>query len=304
MSQTRADGARRQKAQAARLAARRRQRQRQYAAVAAVVVVLVLVGVLIVVKLAGGGRHPTVAGGAAVVPAGVLTTVTSVPLGTLTAVGMGSANALPQKLPATAAALTSGGKPSILYVGAEYCPFCAAERWAVVVALSRFGTWHGLTAIHSSGTDIYPNTATFSFAGATYTSRYVAFTGKEIQSNQVVGGQYAPLDTLTPQEQQLFSTYDSPPYVSAANKGSIPFVDFGNRYLVSGASYSPGVLAGKTMAQIAGSLADPTNPVARGVDGAANVLTATVCQLTGNQPASVCDTPTITGLAARLRAGK
>ena len=37
-------------------------------------------------------------------------------------------------------ALTSGGKPEILYVGAEYCPYCAAERWAMVVALSRFGT--------------------------------------------------------------------------------------------------------------------------------------------------------------------
>ncbi len=31
-------------------------------------------------------------------------------------------------------ALTSGGKPQIVYMGAEYCPYCAAERWAMVVA--------------------------------------------------------------------------------------------------------------------------------------------------------------------------
>ena len=45
-----------------------------------------------------------------------------------------------------APALTADGKPEVLYVGAEYCPFCAAERWPVVVALSRFGTWSGLSA--------------------------------------------------------------------------------------------------------------------------------------------------------------
>ena len=44
----------------------------------------------------------------------------------------------------TGAPLTSGGKPEMLYIGAEYCPYCAAERWAMIVALSRFGTFSGL----------------------------------------------------------------------------------------------------------------------------------------------------------------
>ena len=43
-------------------------------------------------------------------------------------------------------ALTSNGKPEILYIGAEFCPYCAAERWAIAVALSRFGT---LSPLHS-----------------------------------------------------------------------------------------------------------------------------------------------------------
>src|SRR6266568_183753 len=49
--------------------------------------------------------------------------------------------------------LTASGKPEIVYVGAEYCPFCAAERWALSVALSRFGSFSGLRLIHSSSTD-------------------------------------------------------------------------------------------------------------------------------------------------------
>src|SRR5712692_8559609 len=46
--------------------------------------------------------------------------------------------------------LTGNGKPEVVYVGAEYCPFCAAERWALSVALSRFGSFSGLHLIHSS----------------------------------------------------------------------------------------------------------------------------------------------------------
>ncbi len=37
------------------------------------------------------------------------------------------------------------GKPEVLFVGAEFCPFCAAERWPLIVALSRFGRFTALT---------------------------------------------------------------------------------------------------------------------------------------------------------------
>ena len=51
----------------------------------------------------------------------------------------------------------AAGKPEILYIGAEYCPYCATERWPLAVALSRFGTFTGLRGIHSSATDVYPS---------------------------------------------------------------------------------------------------------------------------------------------------
>ena len=45
---------------------------------------------------------------------------------------------------------------------------------------------------------------------------------------------------------------------------------------------------------------NPASPLARGADGAANYITATICKMTGNQPASVCTTPAISALAAKL----
>ena len=50
-----------------------------------------------------------------------------------------------------------------------------AQRWAMVNALSRFGTFPGLSTVHSSSTDVYPNTPTWTFRNATYTSPYLVF---------------------------------------------------------------------------------------------------------------------------------
>ena len=60
-------------------------------------------------------------------------------------------------------------------MGAEYCPYCAAERWALVMALSKFGTFTDLQGTTSSATDTNPSTPTFSFYGSTYTSKYLSF---------------------------------------------------------------------------------------------------------------------------------
>ncbi len=190
--------------------------------------------------------------------------------------------------------LTSGGKPEVLYLGAEYCPYCATERWAMAVALSRFGTFTGLRGIHSSSTDVYPSTPTLTFYKSRYTSPYVTFTPVEETTVQKT-----PLQKATAQQSQLAAKYDAPPYVSQSSAGSIPFVNFGNQYMISGASYNPQVLAGKTWSQVAAALHDPSSDIAKGADGAANVITATICKLTSNQPASAC-TPAVKALEAKL----
>lgn len=58
---------------------------------------------------------------------------------------------------------SSNGKPAVIFVGAEWCPYCAVERWSLIIALLRFGNFSNLEYMLSSSTDIYPNTPTFTF---------------------------------------------------------------------------------------------------------------------------------------------
>ena len=180
-----------------------------------------------------------------------------------------------------------GGKPEFFYMGAEYCPYCAAERWSVVVALSRFGTFSKLNQTTSSATDVYPNTPTFTFYQSAYTSQYIDFVPVETTTNQPDGsGGYTALQTPTAAEQDLANKYDAPPYLSQA--GSIPFIDIGNQYALQGANYSPDVLAGHSWQDIANQLSNSNSPITQGIVGSANYLTAAICMATNQQPASVC----------------
>jgi len=203
--------------------------------------------------------------------------------------------------------LTSGGKPEVLYMGAEYCPYCAAERWSMIVALSRFGTFSGLATTHSASknghgqAEVYPNTSTWTFANAKYTSNYLTFTPVEMQTNipdSSTGG-YTNLQTPTSEQQALMNKWNAPPYVPSGYQGSIPFIDFGNKYMISGASYNPQVLAGKTWAQISAALHNPSSQIAQAVNGTANYITAAICKLTGNQPATAC-TSVVQSLQAKI----
>jgi len=264
--------------------------------------VIAVVVAFVVVK-AGSRPRFAAAGGAGNGPAGaalatVVAEVTGVPAATLNAVGAGSGvTGTPQ--PITGPLLTKDGKPEVLYIGAEYCPFCAAERWAAIVALSRFGSFSGLRTVRSSSTDVDANTPTFTFDKSAYTSRYLTFTPVETYTNVPSGSFYTPLQKPTAAEQALMSTYDAPPYVPAQDLDAIPFYDFGTRYMISGASFSPQILDGKSWVQIASALKNPASPVAQAVDGAANYLTAAICTLTGNRPASAC-TPAVKALEKKL----
>jgi hypothetical protein len=282
-----------QRALAAASGARTARRRRLFTVFAPIVAVLVVVAVFVAAR-ANTGAGPKSGQSATTADAAVIAQVSSVPAAVLDTVGAGTVTAAPKAI--SGAALTQNGQPRILYVGAEYCPYCAAERWAVVVALARFGTFQNLGETASSPSDVYPNTATLTFHGSTYTSSYISFTGKETSSNQAVNGGYAPLDTLSAADQALMNKYDP--------NGSIPFIDIGGKYLISGASYNPAVLQGKTQAQIAAALSDPTSAIAKSIDGTANWITAAVCASTGGKPATVCSAPGVTAAAASLTNAK
>ncbi len=183
----------------------------------------------------------------------------------------------------------------MVYVGGEYCPYCAAERWALAVALSRFGSFSGLRLIHSSSTDVDPSTPTLSFYKSSYTSKYVTFSPTEAAT---VTEQ--PLQPMTALDKSLMSKYDAPPYVPSSAAGSFPFVDFGNQYVIDGASYDPGLLAGLKWEQIGADLANPSSPVGQAIDGTANQMTAAICKLTGNQPGAVCTSKAVTSASGRI----
>ncbi len=168
----------------------------------------------------------------------------------------------------------------------------------MAVALSRLGTFANLGTTHSAGNDVFPNTPTLSFHGVSYTSRYLALTGVETTTNEAVNGGYKPLDNPTAEDQKTFDTYNRPPYVKSM--GSISFVAIGGKYVSSGASYSPELLTGKTQAAIAAALKDPADPIAKAVDGSANLYTAALCKLTGGQPVDVCGSPAVTAAAGKL----
>jgi len=175
----------------------------------AAVCILGVIAIVVALVIAEAGRPKTpvqattpnnTLSGAAL--ATVVAQLTSVPAATFNQVGAGSASAHPDVIgPAggtpAAPPLTAAGKPDLLYVGAEFCPYCAAERWAVITALSRFGTFTGLASIKSATIDgagdqePFPATSTWTFRNATFTSSFVAFTPVELFTNvpdQQTGG--------------------------------------------------------------------------------------------------------------------
>ncbi len=156
--------------------------------------------------------------------------------------GLPDNSAPPQALPAKNPLFTQGGKPAIVYVGAEFCPYCAAERWPLVMALSKFGTFTNLRGTTSSATDTNPSSPTFSFYGSTYTSKYLTFLSDEEETNTD-----APLQSPTATEQALVTKYDTTPYIPAADAGEnpIPFVYLGGKYVLTGNQYDAGPISGK-----------------------------------------------------------
>ena len=282
----------RERIAAQRAAARRAETRRRVLIAGGSALVVVAVIVAFVVIRANSGGSPSVPPGSpkgTVLPASVQRDITSVPASTLDAVGSGSVNSYnpaPVK-PISGAPLTEGGKPEMLYIGAEFCPYCAELRWSMAVALSRFGTFiTPLRGIHSSPSDVFPNTATLTFYRSRYTSNYLAFTPVE---NETVDR--SPLQPTTAQQQALWDKYDA---------NSYPFIDVGNKYDVTEPMYDPQVLQGKTWAQIASALHNPSSPIAQGALGAANYITAAICKTTGGRPSNVCASQAITRLEPKL----
>jgi Domain of unknown function (DUF929) len=276
--------------QARRELAARQRRSRLMGVGAIILAVVVVVAIVVAVGL----LHNNQGAKTTAATDEVISGVTSVPAATFDEVGAGSIKTLPSAI--TADPLTADGKPRIVYVGAEYCPFCAAERWSLVAALARFGTFTGLGQTASTPNDVFPNTPTLSFHGSSYTSQYISFTGYEIQDTN--GKQ---LDKLTADDDALVQKYNAPPYVGTSDTaGSIPFIALFGSFVSQGASYSPDIFKGMSHAEVAQAMQDPGTEVAKNVDAMANVFSAIICKATDGQPGDVCTSSGVQAAAAKL----
>jgi hypothetical protein len=263
---------------AAERAARKRAetRRRLLLSGGAVVAVLAVAGAIVGGSLSTSHPAATESRAASV----VVRQATAVPLDVLARASTGQTATPLQKVAAPGPSLTVDGKPTIVFVSEESCPFCAAERWPLVVALSHFGAWSNLGSTRSSATDIYPNTATFSFRTAHYHSAQITLRTTELADNTG-----HPLQPETALDAKLIGAYDVPPFVNSADQsGAVPFLDIANHYILAGAQYNPQILEGLSAAQIASQLRDPSSAVAQAIDGSARTIVTAIDQILHGTP--------------------
>jgi Domain of unknown function (DUF929) len=250
------------------------------AVIAALVGIVAVVVLLAAIRVVGGSRENQASPAPTPAPkndAGALPGIIStVPPSVVSAVGAGTAAPLQaRRLPA----LAKDGKPLVLVVSSGRCADCAAERWALVAALGRFGTFENVELTTSSETGAYPNTPTFGFDGARFRSSYLAFDAVDSQQ-------------MTHEQRRVFERYDTEA-LTGRPKGSLPFLAIGGRFVLAGAQFDPGVVADQAARAVASAVQHPATDQAMGVIGAANQLTAAFCSLTGDQPTATCKLPLI-----------
>lgn len=263
---------------------------------------IVIVVVVVLVIVSSTSSTTTTIYKAKPVSAAVYHDIAHVPASVYDSVGIGISGAIhPPAAEKGQKLLELTGKPGVFGLFGEYCPYCAAERWAIITSFSRFGTFSGLKTMQSSPTDVDPKTQTFTFKTATYTSPY--FTAKLLEyfgQDKKTGKTHPVIGKLTKEDAALIEKYDrSSTTTSTTGSLSIPFLDFGNKAVSVGVSYTPGVLANLSRTTIASQLANPKSDITKLIIGTSNYMSASICAIDGGKPGSVC---TSSGVQAAAKA--
>lgn len=175
---------------------------------------------------------------------------------------------------------TTGGKPIIVYIGAEYCQYCAVTRWGLILALERFGNFSGLEYMNSPQGEY--DLATFTFVHTSYASNYFVFQGYEAADKNGNALSVPPSNYTT-----IWNT---------ENHQSFPFVDFGNKYVLTASLITdPRIIQYKNWTQIFTSI-NNGDPLGQEIKQSANLVTAVLCKLTNGAPATVCNTSPINAI--------
>ncbi len=224
---------------------------------------------------------------------GVLSALASVPRATFDAVGgtpPPSVAMVPPTVVRDQPPLTADGKPEVLYVGSDFCPFCAAERWPLVVALSRFGHFGLLHNTQSAPASVFPSIQTFTFTGTSYSSRYLTLTGRRalLRTAPMPTGSFTRIAALhrsaacpdrpVPERRLDRSRYRAPTRSWTS----------GTRRSPPRRPSAPACSCTCPRPPSSGDLAAAQGPAGQAIVAAANQLSAGICLATGQQPVRVC----------------
>jgi hypothetical protein len=275
---------------------------RRYLALGLIIIAIILLGVLVAVR-----NHENQTNGTSDVetitpaPASMLTALAHVPASISSAVGVTSPD-----YPTTAPTATgnpslwqsptsgAGARPVVFFYGAEFAPYAAVQRWPLILALSRFGTFKQLGLMQSSASTAFANLSTFTFWNVSYTSKYLILESVERYSSlNPTGGRYLGLQRPDARQAAAIANYGQ-------TADTFALTDVANRYVLNGASFAPGVLAGLSQSQIAGDLATPASPLTQAVVTAANEITASICAVDNDKPGSVCDSRAVSAADQEL----
>ena len=158
-----------------------------------------------------------------------------------------------------------GGKLFVFFMGAEYCPYCAAERWAIVRSLQKFGQWDGLKQTISAERDEpFLNLPTYDFTKATYTSPHIDFVAREIKDRE-----FNPLQKLLKTEEKLLRKFNP--------KKEIPFLLIGGRFSQIGSGFTPKIFIGHTFRQTETELKKVESEIRKTIDDEGNIISALLC---------------------------
>ena len=269
----------------------RRHLPRRYLALGVIVVAICVLGALVLVRdNAGPPSSPTIETFTPA-PSSLVSSVTTVPTSLYDAVGITS-----PVIPVTAPHAVSGAsgslwqasdgdgpvRPVVFFYGAEFAPYPAAERWPLIMALSRFGTFRQLGVVQSSASTAFAGLSTFTFWQSSYSSPYVTFQSVERYSAlNPTGGATSPS-----KHPPGARSGRSPSSGDGANTFSL--LDVANRFALTGAAFTPGALDNMTQDQIAGYLTSPASPMTQAMVSAANEISASICAVDNQQPEAVC----------------
>jgi hypothetical protein len=275
---------------------------RRYVALGLIVLAIILVGALIVIRNATQSNDTSDTETISPAPSSMLTALAHIPAATTNAVGVTSPVSPTTPPTATGNAPLwessgqgSGTRPVVFFYGAEFAPYAAAERWPVIVALSRFGTFSQLGLIQSSSSVAFSDTPTFSFWHVKYSSVWIDLqTVERYSALDPTGGGFTPLQTPTARQSASVAVYDT-------STSTFPLLDIANHYVLVGSSFSPSVLDGISQSQIVADLAYPASPVTQAIVTSANEITAAICTVTGDRPASVCAAHGVTAAATKMK---